>query len=132
MADETGAKVKGRVTDVSSTEIVLPTPDRRVFSLDTVTRITRIDSVRNGALIGAPIGLAPAVGIWIAGACGGDYANSSRNCMIGAASLAGGAVAGAALDAAIRKTVYRSARSAVKVVPNLSPARSSLSVAIAF
>lgn len=132
IVDQTGAKVKGRVADVSSTEIVLLTPDRRMFARDTVARITRIDGVWNGALIGAAIGLAPAIGIWIAGACGGDYANSDRNCLLGAAFLAGGALGGAAMDAAISKTVYRSARTHVKIVPKLSPSQSSLAVRIGF
>jgi hypothetical protein len=91
VVEQTGAKVTGRVAEVSPHEIVLLTPDRRTFALDTVTRITRSDGVWNGALIGAAVGLGPAIGIWIAGACGGAYANSDRNCLIGATFVAGGA-----------------------------------------
>ena len=79
-----------------------------------------------------PVGLGPAIGIWITGACGGAYANSDRNCMFGAAVLAGGAIGGAAIDAVISKTVYRSPRTQVKIIPSLLPSRSSLSVAIGF
>jgi hypothetical protein len=132
VVDRTGAKVTGRVAEVSPNEIVLLTPDRQAFAVDTVARITRLDGVWNGALIGAAAGLAPAIGIWIAGACGGGYANSGRNCLIGASLLAAGAIGGAAIDAAISKTVYRSPRSVVKIIPSVSPFRSSLSVAIGF
>ena len=105
VVEETGAKVTGRVADVSPHEIVLLTPDRRTFALDTVTRITRSDGVWNGALIGAAVGLGP---------------------------VAGGAIAGAAIDAAISKTLYRSPRTHVKIIPSLAPSRSSLAVAVGF
>ena len=65
VTDEKGAQTKGKVTELSSASMQLLTPGMRertvVFPSDRVVRVSRIDSRRNGFLIGAAIGAVPGI-----------------------------------------------------------------------
>jgi hypothetical protein len=126
VTDETGRTTKGTVSDLTGSALTLTvgkeTPTQ-VFTPDRTTRIVRRDSLQEGILIGLGAGV---VVSWtmIRSTCGppGFDPECSANMFVATVPLSlgvGGGV-GALVDAAIRKTVYRSQRSQVTFVPVVS------------
>src|SRR5262245_57026013 len=56
VTENIGRQIRGKVVDVSADALTIRTGDRQVFMESTVAEVRRIDSLRNGLLMGAGIG----------------------------------------------------------------------------
>lgn len=130
IVDESGGSVEGRLDEVSAQTVRLSS--RRGITdvpVDTIVRITRPDTVKNGALIGLAVGLA--LGIGSASA----YAEGDGAFII-SQTLGNGLVCagiGALLDAAVdtRRTLYqRGPRHETRVTPFVGRGGGGLAAAI--
>jgi hypothetical protein len=105
VTDASGQRTKGKVSDLSPSSLVIVIPDARTFAEGSVAEIRRTDSVRNGALIGAGVGVG--LSIW-------DYAidpSEPGNAAYTAVFVTLGTAIGAGIDALVNKggkVVYRS------------------------
>ena len=138
VTDAWGQRVKGKFVDLRPGNLVL-----RHGSLDIemseadVSRIQRKDSIQNGLWLGLGAGVAAA---WVAPYVFCDLPDDECAAIvfsaIGLPAIAAGGVAGALVDAAIKKTVFqfgggpRSAR--IQVTPVLGPRRSGALATIRF
>ena len=105
VTDGAGQRIKGRISDVSSTGLVLiGGQDRWTLASSDVRQIEREDSVANGILIG--VGVGAGLGVW---SCGdGCYQGANRCFSIPpSASVSGGA---STQSCARRSTVRRHRR----------------------
>ena len=109
VTDVWGNRVKGRLVDLRPGSLVLMQGSREVPMAEAdVTRIQRRDSIANGLLLGLGAGFAAG---WISTHLFCDLPDDECAGIVFAAigfpSMAGGAVAGALIDAANSKTVFR-------------------------
>lgn len=138
VTDVSGQQTSGRVEDVSASSLTVLTPatlQRRTFAEATVERISTVDRLRNGTLIGMAIGIAvPAAIIFgVASQPGGDIGEGARLLFVPVGDLgfpvccwgflgAGiGALVGAAIDKSAdhQKVLYLSPRQSAQL--RLSP-----------
>ena len=56
VVDTSGARIKGRLTQLSARKLVVSTPESRVFDEATVAKLEAADSLLNGMLMGALVG----------------------------------------------------------------------------
>lgn len=110
VVDSSGRHIKGKVSEVSPSSLVLLVPEARSFAESTVREIRASDSWREGAFIGAGIGAGFA--LW-------DYLidpSEPGNAVIFTVAVGAGAAIGAGVDALIgRRVLYRSGSSTVKL-----------------
>jgi hypothetical protein len=109
VTDAWGHRVKGRLGELRSGSLVLMQGSRRIQMTEAdVNRIERGDSLQNGLWLGLGAGIAAA---WIAPHLSCDLPDDECAAIVFAAiglpSIAAGTVAGALVDAAIKKTVFR-------------------------
>lgn len=115
VTDDNGEQVKGTITEVSPASMQILTVDREArrvtFAADRVSRVARVDSRRNGFLIGAALGAVPGIllGMGVSTYC----ENESTSCpwapvILGGLFGAAGGGIGYAIDGAIdgQKVVY--------------------------
>lgn len=62
ITDESGRQTKGKVAGVSGASLTVLAPEQQIFPARSVAQIRRTDSLWNGALIGAGVGVAVYVG----------------------------------------------------------------------
>jgi hypothetical protein len=138
VTDVWGQRLKGRLGELRPGSLVLMQGSRKIQMTEAdVTRIERGDSLHNGLWLGLGAGVAAA---WVAPHffCNlpDDECAAIVFAAIGLPSMAGGAVAGALGDAAIRKTVFRfsgTRRSArIQVSPVLGARRAGALATIQF
>lgn len=138
VTDVWGNSVKGRLGELRPGSLVLMQGSRTIQMVEAdVSRIQRGDSLANGLWLGLGAGVAAA---WIAPHLFCDLPDDECAAIVFAAiglpSIAGGAVAGALVDAANRKTVFqfagtrRSAR--LQVSPVLGRRRAGALATIRF
>lgn len=123
VTDAWGTRVKGRLVELRPGGLVLMQGSRTIQMTEAdVSRIQRGDSVQDGLWMGLGGGVAAA---WVAPHLFCDLPDSECAAIvfgaIGLPSIAGGAVAGALVDAAIRKTVFQFAGPRNTVRIQLSP-----------
>jgi hypothetical protein len=109
VTDAWGHRVKGRLGELRSGSLVLMQGSRRIQMTEAdVNRIERGDSLQNGLWLGLGAGVAAA---WIAPHLFCDLPDDECAAIvfgaIGLPSIAAGTVAGALVDAAIKKTVFQ-------------------------
>lgn len=142
VTDTGGKEQKGRVLEVTGASLVLQTAgaaDPQRFVPSDVNSITRRDSVRNGAAIGAAAALGGFVGLALLGGrlsaigCGANEPGASIIACLGLVA-AGGAVAGAAVDASMSTTLYSASggRATLRIAPALGADRAALKLSFAF
>jgi hypothetical protein len=130
LTDDTGHTTKGRVSDVTSSSLMMQVGnDTRVFELERTRRVERGDSLANGIMLGVVAGAAAGYG-WVRAECGppgyDDECSANAGIVLIPITVGIGAGVGARVDHVIHKTLYRSLRgSRVAVVPVVStdPAR---------
>ncbi len=123
VTDAWGHRVKGRLFELRPGGLVLMQGSQRIeMSEADVSRIQRRDSVQNGLWLGFAAGVAAA---WVAPhffcSLPDDECAAIVFAAIGLPSIAGGTVAGALVDAALKKTVFQFAGTHDKVRVQLSP-----------
>jgi hypothetical protein len=104
VTDASGQRTKGKVADLSPSSLVVLIREARTFTEGTVTEIRTIDSVWNGALIGAAIGTGLAT--W-------DYLidpSEPGNAAVFTVAIGLGTAVGAGIDALVNRLLYRSPR----------------------
>ena len=124
VTDGAGQRIKGRISDVSSTGLVLiGGQDRWTLASSDVRQIEREDSVANGILIG--VGVGAGLGVW---SCGdGCYQGAKQVLLYSALGLG----IGWGIDAVMRKTLYRAPASArLTVSPVLSTERAGAQMSL--
>lgn len=143
VADHNGREVKGKLFDLSDGSLTLLTPGRttgqRRYLPEDIIRITRQDSVRNGAAIGAGVAVGGFVGIAVLSGrlpmigCGAREPGASILACLGLIAV-GGAATGALVDSSMSRTVYsrRVGRTALKISPALNPDRAGFRLSLAF
>ena len=109
VTDAWGHRVKGRLGELRPGSLVLMQGARKIQMTEAdVNRIQRGDSLQNGLWLGLGAGIAAA---WIAPHLFCDLPDDECAAIVFAAiglpSMAGGAAAGALVDAAIKKTVFQ-------------------------
>src|SRR5688500_5089491 len=109
VTDVWGRRAKGKLDELRPGSILLTQGSQTIRLAETdVSRIQRGDSLANGLLLGLGAGLAAA---WIAPHLFCDLPDDECAgivfAAIGLPSMAGGAAAGALVDAAIKKTVFQ-------------------------
>jgi hypothetical protein len=109
VTDTWGHRVKGRLGELRPGSLVLMQGSRKIQMTEAdVNRIERGDSLQNGLWLGLGAGVAAA---WIAPHLLCDLPDDECAAIVFAAiglpSIAAGTVAGALIDAAIKKTVFR-------------------------
>ena len=109
VTDAWGHRVKGRLFELRPGSLVLIQGSQKIeMSEADVSRIQRRDSVQNGLWLGFGAGVAAA---WVAPHFFCDLPDDECAAIVFAAiglpSIAGGTVAGALIDAAIKKTVFQ-------------------------
>jgi hypothetical protein len=120
VTDTGGARVRGRLLQVSSSEVVVATDELRRFEASAVERIQRNDSLWNGTLIGAAVGGAIA-------ALGVVATHGSSDSFYGWAYVgvwaapAAGAATGALIDRASMAAVYSAPRDKRAALPAHAP-----------
>jgi hypothetical protein len=137
VTDVWGNRVKGRLGEIRPGSLVLLHGAREVPLAEVyVTRIQRGDSIANGLLLGLGAGFAAG---WMSTHLLCDLPDDECAGIVFAAigfpSMAGGAVAGALIDAAIRKTVFRVANTGaarIKVSPVVTARRAGAFATIRF
>jgi hypothetical protein len=107
--------------------------DRETFAAADVRRLALGDSLVNGVLVGLGVGLTAAIAspyIW----CDPPDPECSPRVFlaIGLPSIAAGVTAGALVDQAIRRTVYRQSPGSVGVRPLLGPGTGGAAITITF
>ena len=119
VTDVWGQRVKGTLGELRPGTLVLTQGSKQIPMTEaTVSRIQRADSLQNGLWLGLGAGIAAA---WIAPHLTCDLPDDECAAIVFAAiglpSIAAGTVAGALVDAAIKKTVYQSVgtRSSVRI-----------------
>jgi hypothetical protein len=123
VTDAWGHRVKGRLGELRPGGLVLLQGSRKIDMNEAdVDRIQRGDSLQNGLWLGLGAGVATA---WIVPHVFCDLPDEECAAIVFAAiglpSIAVGTVAGALLDAAIRKTVFQSAGTRGSVQLQVSP-----------
>ena len=124
VTDEWGRRLKGKLLELRPGTLVLRQGSTQIpMTESTVSRIQRADSLQNGLWLGVGAGIAAA---WIAPHLACDLPDDECAAIVFAAiglpSIAGGAVAGALVDAAITKTVFQSAGTQNSVRIRVAPA----------
>jgi hypothetical protein len=109
VTDASGDRVKGRLGELRPGNLALMQGSRKVQMTEVdVTRIQRGDSLQNGLWLGIGAGVAAA---WISPHlfCGlpDDECGAIVVVAVGLPSIAAGAVTGALVDAAIKKTIFQ-------------------------
>lgn len=101
VTDTGGTRSKGKVAEVSPSSLVIVMPEARTFTAATLSEIRRTDSIRNGTLIGAVIG----VGVGVAGmtAMCADGPDCGPALSVVAMTAGIGAAIGAGIDAFVGK-----------------------------
>ena len=112
VTDSWGHRTRGRVGELRPGTLVLTQGSRQTpIAEANVTRIQRADSIQDGLWVGLGAGIAAA---WMAphGFCDlpDDECAGIVFAAIGLPSIATGTVAGALIDAAVKKTVFQSVR----------------------
>jgi hypothetical protein len=123
VTDAWGQRVKGKLVEIRPGSLVLMQGSEKIHMTEAeVSRIQRGDSLQNGLWLGLGAGVAAA---WIAPHhfCGlpDDECAAIVFAAIGLPSIAGGTVAGALIDAAIKKTVFQFAGTGGSVRIQVSP-----------
>src|SRR5262245_53427621 len=123
VTDASGQRVKGRLGELRPGSLVLMQGSQRIPMTEAdVSRIERGDSLQNGLWLGLGAGIAAA---WIAPHVFCDLPDDECAAIVFAAiglpSIAGGTVAGALIDAAIKKTVFQFAGTRGPVRMQVSP-----------
>jgi hypothetical protein len=131
LTDARGQRTKGRLSELSPSELVVVADEARRFNVSEVGRIDRADGLWNGVLIGAATGAA--IGLGGALASRGSEPNGYYWLYIGLwAAPAAGAAAGALVDRASTATVYvappRASRAPVVIAPSMAEGRTALLV----
>jgi hypothetical protein len=111
VTDTSGERIRGRLTEVSASELVVDDGGPRRFQAGTITRVERADSVWNGLLIGAALGGAVAA-LGISATRGESDAFYGWAYGASWALPAGGAAIGALVDRAVTATMYVAPRHA--------------------
>jgi hypothetical protein len=123
VTDAWGHRVKGKLGELRPGALVLTQGSQQIPMTEaTVSRIQRADSLQNGLWLGLGAGVAAA---WIAPHLSCDLPDDECAAIVFAAiglpSIAAGTVAGALIDAAIKKTVYESPGTRSSVRLRVSP-----------
>lgn len=120
VTDANGQETRGTVVESLPSSLVLFARDvasgRTTLAEETVSVIRRLDSRRNGALIGLGIGLG--AGIAIISAMCADGPGCGPSAQVGLLTAGVGAAIGAGIDASVNKAgtvVFRSPRKAVRL-----------------
>ena len=138
VTDAWGERIKGRLVELRPDGLVLMQGAQRIELTETdVHRIRRRDSVQNGLWLGLGAGVAAA---WLAPHLVCDLPDPECavivSVAIGVPSIAAGTVAGALIDAAIKKTIFQSARTRgtarIQVSPVLGDRRAGALATIRF
>jgi len=137
VTDDTGRAVKGRVTNVTGSALVLRVKDEdRVFTPNTTTQVVRRDSLDNGIVFGLVGGGVLGWSVMRA-ECGPPGYDGECAAAVGVVTIplgiGVGIAAGALIDGAIHKTLYRSSqRSRVSVVPVVGTDRRGVQLSLSF
>lgn len=123
VTDAWGDRVKGRLVEIRPGSLVLMQGSRKIEMTEAdVNRIQRRDSIQNGLWLGLGAGVAAA---WAAPHLFCDLPDDECAAIVFAAiglpSIVGGTVAGALVDAAIKKTVFQFAGTRTTVRIQVSP-----------
>jgi hypothetical protein len=143
LTDAEGREIKGTVRDLSPGSLWLKTEGAdREFSASGVQaiRAQRRDSLKNGVLIGAVVGLAGGAAACLANPeCSGDEAAAGVTAGLALVGAAAGAGIGALIDAAVKGPkllVYRApgapGQARVSVAPVIGPRAKGVAVSFAF
>ena len=138
VTDVWGHRVKGRLTEIRPGTLVLTRGAQEIpITEEAVSRIQRADSLQNGLWLGVGAGVAAA---WLAPRLFCDLPDDECAAIVFAAiglpSIAAGALTGALVDAAVKKTVFefggtqRSAR--IRVAPLVGGRRAGVLATIRF
>lgn len=104
VTDKTGRQTKGKVADVSTSSLVILTPDTLAVPEGTVTEIRRADGLWKGALIGLGAGVFPGMLAGFAGCAESNEPGCVKGPIYGALIVGGiSAAIGAGIDAAVNK-----------------------------
>ena len=109
VATTSGTRVKGRLQQISQSEILVERDGRPVsITASDIRVIEHRDSIADGMLIGLGAGVAAAL-VTTYSMCGSNDSECSAivNVVVGVPVSIGGAALGALTDSWIRKTVYR-------------------------
>lgn len=139
ITDVAGGDAKGRVVDATPASITLTMSngaidERRSFARARVATIRRSDSLWNGLLIGAGVGIV-ATEVWARQTCGNDGECAAITRLVGWGALAGGGAAvGALFDRFTgNNVIYRAgASSTIRVTPLVGRRTTGLSVSLEF
>jgi hypothetical protein len=128
VTDVNGGNVRGTLTELSGAELVMLTPERHVWTQQSVALVRRIDSVWNGVAIGAGVGGGLAI-LGMVTTTGSDSVYG-WGYIASWALPAGGAVGGWLVDRSLMKTLYASERPAAKVSVSPVLARGTLGASL--
>ena len=144
VTDDAGRSIKGRLAEISNSSLTLrvpPTQDipqgRQVFQRSAIAKVVRSDSLENGVWIGLASGVAAAY-VAEPKLCRGHNPECSVSMLfrVFSISVPVGVAAGALIDRAITKTMYRSGATAVRpslaLAPQLGPATAGLALSLRF
>jgi hypothetical protein len=138
VTDVWGHRVKARLGELRPGRLVLTQDSLQIPMTEAaVSRIQRADSLQNGLWLGLGAGVAAA---WTAPHMFCDLPDDECAAIVFAAiglpSIAGGAITGALIDAAIKKTVFRATGTRgslrIQVSPVLAGRRAGVLAAIRF
>ena len=125
MKDSAGQSISGKLVSISGSEIVIvrSRPLRRVqeerFQAGAITRISRPDTLLEGALVGLGVGLGGAFAIAATNEWNPDYGAEGAFMVYGALMGGAGAGIGMAIDSAFKATIYDASKTTARV--NLAP-----------
>ena len=125
MKDSAGQSISGKLVSISGSEIVilrtraLRRDQEERFQAGSITRISRPDTMLEGALIGLGVGLAGAGAIASTNEWNPDYGAEGAFMVYGALLGGVGAGVGMAIDSAFKTTIYDASKTKARV--NIAP-----------